>query len=82
MRRIGKIFVVRYCGVVGSEILRRLEKLGYSKVVTRTRHEFDLLDENAVSIFFDNKRPEYVFFAAEKLMVFLPAILTMKIYYR
>ena len=58
------------------------KNLAIQKWVTRTRHEFDQLDHNAMSIFFDNKRPEYVFLAAEKLIVFLPAILTMKIYYQ
>jgi nucleoside-diphosphate-sugar epimerase len=53
--------------MVGSAILRRLESLGYSNVVTCTRHEFDLLDQNAASVFFDNKRPEYVFLAAAKV---------------
>lgn len=67
MKRHGKIFMAGHRGMVGSVILRRLGSLGYSNVVTRTRHELDLLDQNAVGVFFDNERPEYVFLAAAKV---------------
>jgi GDP-L-fucose synthase len=67
MQRDSKIFVAGHRGMVGSAILRRLASLGYANVVTRTRHELDLLDQKAVDAFFAKERPEFVFLAAAKV---------------
>lgn len=67
MERNSKIFVAGHRGMVGSAILRRLASLGYANVVTRTRHELDLLDQKAVNTFFAEERPEFVFLAAAKV---------------
>lgn len=67
MERDSKIFVAGHRGMVGSAILHRLASLGYANVVTRTRHELDLLDQKAVDGFFAKERPEFVFLAAAKV---------------
>jgi len=62
-----KIFVAGHRGLVGSAIVRRLEALGYSRIVVRTRSELDLCDQLAVRDFFERERPDAVFLAAAKV---------------
>lgn len=64
MRRDGRIFVAGHRGLVGSAIVRRLRSEGFSEIVTRTRQELDLLDQQAVNAFFASERIDYVFLAA------------------
>ena len=61
------IFVAGSRGLVGSAILRELQRQGYTSVVTASRDELDLGDGAAVDSFFAKHRPEYVFFAAAKV---------------
>ena len=67
MKPDAKIFVTGHRGMVGSALLRRLQALGYSNLVTRTRAELDLLDQRAVHAFLDDVRPDYIFIAAAKV---------------
>lgn len=53
--------------MVGSAILRNLEKQGYKNIITRTSAEVDLRNQKAVDDFFANEKPEYVFLAAAKV---------------
>lgn len=53
--------------MVGSAILRRLQKEGFAHIVTRTSAELDLRDQQAASSFFEAERPDYVFLAAAKV---------------
>ncbi|GAP37051.1 GDP-L-fucose synthase [Piscinibacter sakaiensis] len=71
-----KIFVTGHRGMVGSALVRRLERLRDEQVargeapleiLTRTRAELDLLDQRAVHAFLDEARPDYVFIAAAKV---------------
>ncbi len=62
-----RIFVSGPRGLVGSAILRRLKGLGYTNLITRTRQELDLLDQQRVVEWFSRERPEYVFMAAAKV---------------
>jgi GDP-L-fucose synthase len=62
-----KIFVAGHRGLAGSAIVRKLHGLGYGNLVLRTRQELDLQDANAVSAFFAEQRPEFVFLAAAKV---------------
>lgn len=62
-----RIFVAGHRGLVGSAIVRRLEKEGYSNLILRTHDELDLEDQRAVADFFQRERPEYVFLAAAKV---------------
>ncbi len=53
--------------MVGSAILRRLQKDGFSNFVFRTSAELDLRNQQAVADFFSKEKPEYVFLAAAKV---------------
>jgi GDP-L-fucose synthase len=59
-----KIFVAGHRGLVGSALVRRLERAGYRNLVLRTHRELDLTDQAAVRAFFANERPDHVFLAA------------------
>ena len=63
----GKIYVAGHRGMVGSAILRRLETLGYSTLVFRSHAELDLTNQDQVSRFFEQEKPDYVFLAAAKV---------------
>ncbi len=61
------IYVAGHRGMVGSAIVRRLQAGGYSKILTRTRAELDLLDRTAVRAFYETERPAVVVVAAAKV---------------
>lgn len=67
MNKSAKIYVAGHRGMVGSAIVRNLEVKGYSNVVIRTHAELDLLDQSAVTSFFQKEKPDYVFLAAAKV---------------
>ena len=67
MDRTAKIYVAGHRGLVGSALLRELERQGYSNIVTRTHKELDLLNQQEVESFFAVEKPEYVFLAAAKV---------------
>jgi GDP-L-fucose synthase len=67
MNKSASIFVAGHRGMVGSAIARRLAAEGYSRLLLRTRAEFDLTRQSAVDQFFASERPEYVFLAAAKV---------------
>ena len=67
MDRTDRIFVAGHKGLVGSAIVRRLQRDGYRNLLLRTRPELDLENQHAVDTFFDETRPEYVFLAAAKV---------------
>jgi len=67
MKKTSKIFVAGHRGLVGSALVRALEKAGYHNLILRTRTELDLLDQESVKTFFKNERPDYVFLAAAKV---------------
>lgn len=67
MEKDAKIYVAGHRGLVGSSILRALDRAGYKNVVYRTHKELDLTNFEAVKNFFDRECPEYVFLAAAKV---------------
>lgn len=67
MRKDSKIYVAGHRGMVGSAIVRELERQGYHNIITRTHSELDLTDQRTVEVFFAAERPEYVFLAAAKV---------------
>ena len=67
MERDSKIYVAGHRGMVGSAIVRELERQGYTNIVTRTHKELDLTRQEAVEKFFTEEKPEYVFLAAAKV---------------
>jgi GDP-L-fucose synthase len=67
LRSDARIFVAGHRGLVGSAIYHALSERGYSRLLTRTRQELDLLDAQAVTRFFAEERPDFVFLAAAKV---------------
>ena len=67
MKKDEKIYIAGHRGLVGSAILKQLKAKGFSNFVLRTHAELDLVDSTAVSEFFSNEKPEYVFLAAAKV---------------
>ena len=59
-----RIFVAGHRGLVGSAIVRRLEHLGFTNILTATRDQLDLRDQAAVNYWFRANRPEYVYLVA------------------
>lgn len=62
-----KIYIAGHRGLVGSAILRALQKAGYTNLVYRTHAELDLTQQPLVDQFFKQERPDYVFLAAAKV---------------
>lgn len=67
MRPDSKIYVAGHRGMVGSAIVRELQRQGYTNIITRTHAELDLCRQADVERFFADERPEYVFLAAAKV---------------
>lgn len=67
MPKDAKIYVAGHRGMVGSAIVRELERQGYTNIITRTHKELDLCRQADVEKFFEENRPEYVFLAAAKV---------------
>ena len=67
MQKDSKIYVAGHKGMVGSAILRELERQGYTNIITRTHSELDLTRQADVEAFFEREKPEYVFVASAKV---------------
>ena len=67
MDKNAKIYVAGHRGMVGSAIVRALEKQGYTNIVKRTSKELDLRRQADVETFMAKEQPEYVFLAAAKV---------------
>lgn len=62
-----RIYVAGHGGMVGSAIVRALNKRGYSDIVTRTRAELDLTNQSQVREFFQKEKIDEVYMAAAKV---------------
>lgn len=67
MDKQSKIYVAGHRGLAGSALLRLLQQQGYDNLLLRTSAELDLRNQAAVSQFFADNKPEYVFLAAAKV---------------
>ncbi|KLT64048.1 GDP-L-fucose synthase [Pedobacter sp. BMA] len=67
MEKSAKIYVAGHRGMVGSAICRKLQREGYTNLITRSSSELDLRNQQAVEDFFTKEKPEYVFLAAAKV---------------
>ena len=67
MNKTDKIYIAGHRGMVGSAIVRKLEKEGYDNLILRTSGELDLRNQQAVNNFFQAEKPDYVFMAAAKV---------------
>ena len=59
-----RIFVAGHRGLVGSAILRRLRREGFSNLLVASREQLELRDQAAVNYWFRANRPELVFLVA------------------
>jgi len=67
LEKTTKVYLAGHRGLVGSAILRRLQRDGYENLVLRTSSELDLRDQAATYDFFAQERPEVVILAAAKV---------------
>ncbi len=67
MNKNDKIYIAGHRGMVGSAILRKLEKEGYNNIAVRTSKDLDLRMQNGVEAFFEEEKPDYVILAAAKV---------------
>ena len=62
-----KVFVAGHNGLVGSAIIRNLEKKNYNNIYWISRDNCDLRNKARVDAYFEQAKPEYVFLAAAKV---------------
>ena len=67
MNKADSIYVAGHRGMVGRAVVRRLQRSGFSNILTRPRAELELLDRSAVRAFFGRERPTLVVDAAAKV---------------
>ena len=67
MEKTSKIYVAGHNGMVGSAIVRELKKQGYNNIITKSRKDLDLINQEAVNAFLEKESPEYVFLAAARV---------------
>lgn len=67
MDKNSKIYVAGHQGMVGSAIVRKLKKDGYSNIIHATKEELDLTKQQEVIDFYKKNKPEYVFLAAARV---------------
>ncbi|MCX2574004.1 GDP-L-fucose synthase [Pedobacter sandarakinus] len=67
MEKSAKIYIGGHRGMVGSAIYRKLEREGFTNLITKTSAELDLRNQQVVADFFAMEKPDYVFLAAAKV---------------
>lgn len=67
MEKNARIYVAGHRGMVGSAIVRALQRSGYRNLLLKSRSELDLCNQGAVESFFHEYRPDYVFLAAARV---------------
>jgi len=67
MQKDSKIYVAGHNGMVGSAMVRKLQKEGFTNLVLKTSKELDLTNQQEAISFFEQEQPEYVFLAAAKV---------------
>lgn len=64
MNKDSKIYVTGSTGLVGSNLLKRLEREGYTNLIYKDHKDLDLINQQEVVLFFHKEKPEYVFHCA------------------
>lgn len=67
MNQSSRIFVAGHNGLVGQAIVKGLQAIGCNNLILKTRAELNLIDTEAVDLFFKTERPDFVFLAAAKV---------------
>lgn len=57
-------YVAGHRGLVGSAIVRHLESEGFTNILTATRNQVDLRNQQQVNDWFEQNKPKYVFLVA------------------
>ncbi len=66
MNRSDRIYVAGHEGFLGSSLITLLQQEGYSNLLFRSFKELDLTNQNAVNLFFETEKPDYVFLTAAR----------------
>jgi GDP-L-fucose synthase len=67
MNSTDKIYIAGHRGLVGSAVVRALEKQGFTNLIYKTSKELDLRNQAAVESFFSSEKPKFVFLVAGKV---------------
>ncbi len=67
MKNSDKVFIAGANGMVGKAIMKILQKNNYENILSPSRGELDLMNSSKVDSFFDENRPDYIFFAAARV---------------
>jgi len=67
MPKDAKVYVAGHNGLVGSAIVRQLQKQGYQNLLTCDHKALDLTCQAEVFAFFEREQPDYVFLSAAKV---------------
>lgn len=67
MNKNSRIYIAGHNGLIGSALIRQLQKQGYEHLITASHADLDLNHQQQVQSFFEKTRPEYVFLAAGKV---------------
>lgn len=67
MNQDDKIYIAGHTGLVGSAILRKLKSNGYNNLITRSRMDLNLVNQNEVQSFFKKEKPSHVILAAARV---------------
>jgi GDP-L-fucose synthase len=67
LKKSDKIYIAGHQGLVGSAIVRQLKARGMANLIMRSKGELDLANQLAVTLFFQQEKPDYVILAAAKV---------------
>jgi GDP-L-fucose synthase len=67
VNKTDKIYIAGHRGMVGSAVIRKLQKEGFNNLLCRTSADLDLRNQQAVADFMRQEKPDYVFLAAAKV---------------
>ena len=67
MEKTAKIYIDGHGGMVGSAIEQKFRNEGFNNIITQASNKLDLRNQQAVNVFFEKEKPEYVILAAAKV---------------
>lgn len=67
MKKNSRIYIPGHTGLIGSALIRKYNREGFTNIITKSHKELDLRSEAKVKKFFQKEKPEYVILAAAKV---------------